>query len=69
MKKPSIHGWMNAWAVVPLQVKESKVYSSMTATVSFICLQNVLGRHNVFWLLNQAEVAGVCVWVFPQEKI
>lgn len=67
-KKPSIHGWMNAWAAVPLQVRERKAQWSMTASLLNM-LAKCTRRYHVFWLLNQTEVEVMWVWEFPQEKI
>lgn len=49
MKKPSIHGWVNAEAVGPLQVKEGKTQSSMTTTVSLIDLQKKNSKSNTMY--------------------
>lgn len=46
---------MNARAAVPLQVKERKVQSSMTASLLNM-LAKCTSRHHVFLLPNQIEV-------------
>lgn len=68
MKKPSIHGWMNARAAVPLQGRERKAQSGMTASLLNM-LAKCKRRYHIFWSLNQTEIEVMWVWEFPQEKI